>query len=245
MSKPSEVKCKFCNKTFLVGGRKNKRRGTLHCSASCMRESRKIIPSRETLYSLYITQGKTLEEIGAILGVCKSTVGKWLKKEGIKARKTHLYHIGRKLPEKHKKKIGLANKTAMLGNSNSKGRVSPMKGRRQTTEARRKIGNSQRGEKHYNWKGGVTPEHMRIRNSDEYKEWRMKVLQRDRFSCVNCGYRSRVKRDIVVDHIKPFCLYPELRLEVSNGRTLCRECDNELGWNYFREMNPSKKELTT
>lgn len=26
------------------------------------------------------------------------------------------------------------------------------------------------------------------------------------------------------DHIKPFAYFPELRLELSNGRTLCVEC---------------------
>jgi 5-methylcytosine-specific restriction endonuclease McrA len=26
------------------------------------------------------------------------------------------------------------------------------------------------------------------------------------------------------DHIKPFCRFPELRLVVSNGRTLCKDC---------------------
>jgi hypothetical protein len=30
---------------------------------------------------------------------------------------------------------------------------------------------------------------------------------------------------IRADHIKPFCLFPELRFVVSNGRTICDECD--------------------
>jgi len=93
------------------------------------------------------------------------------------------------------------------------------------------------GEKQWNWKGGIAEENHKIRTSTEYRNWRMSVLRRDRFSCVNCGYRSRGKksRDVVVDHKKPFSLYPELRFNIDNGRTLCRNCDAILGWNYYRD----------
>jgi hypothetical protein len=99
-----------------------------------------------------------------------------------------------------------------------------------------------KGEKNHNWKGGVTPEHHRIRSCKEYAEWRMKVFQRDRFTCVICGHRSKYrfgkeKCDIRADHIKPFCLYQELRFDVDNGRTLCVPCDLEHGWNSLKEMN--------
>ena len=105
-----------------------------------------------------------------------------------------------------------------------------------------------RGKNHPNWKGGKMGENHLIRQSIEYRNWRMLVLGRDRFSCVNCGHRSKYsikagykKCDIRVDHIKPFSLYPELRFEVSNGRTLCVPCDKILGWNYKRESTKSNK----
>ncbi len=91
-----------------------------------------------------------------------------------------------------------------------------------------------KGENHWNWKGGITEENHKIRTSSDYKDWRMKVFQRDRFSCVECGYRSKVERDIVADHIQPFSLFPELRFDVNNGRTLCRPCDKKVGFNNFR-----------
>lgn len=37
-----------------------------------------------------------------------------------------------------------------------------------------------------------------------------------------CGKRGG---KLVADHIKPFFLYPELRFEISNGRTICKDCD--------------------
>lgn len=75
-------------------------------------------------------------------------------------------------------------------------------------------------EKHWNWKGGVTPENHRLRNTPEYKEWRDAVYRRDRWTCQECG----AKKSIVAHHIKTFNEYPELRHSVPNGVTLCRSC---------------------
>jgi hypothetical protein len=94
------------------------------------------------------------------------------------------------------------------------------------------------GANHPAWKGGVTPEHQKIRCSLPYKRWRMAVFERDHFTCVMCGFRSqyhgRGRCDIRADHIKPFHQYPELRFEVSNGRTLCLACDHKCGWQPWR-----------
>lgn len=84
------------------------------------------------------------------------------------------------------------------------------------------------GNKHHNWKGGISSENSRIRGSLEYKIWRRAVLKRDNFSCQKCGIRNKkglgrcVKFE--VDHIKPFAYYPELRFDIKNGRVLCVEC---------------------
>jgi len=76
----------------------------------------------------------------------------------------------------------------------------------------------------WNYKGGLTDKNKLIKGSPAYKRWRAEVLRRDGWSCVQCGYRSHKRRDIEVDHIKPFALFPELRLDVNNGRTLCLDC---------------------
>jgi len=78
------------------------------------------------------------------------------------------------------------------------------------------------GENHHAWKGGVTPEKAKIRNSTEYKYWRVGVLIRDGRTCQCCGNKKR--RELCVHHIKPFSLYPELRTDVNNGITLCKYC---------------------
>ena len=70
------------------------------------------------------------------------------------------------------------------------------------------------------WKGGITPENRRIRNSSEYKAWRKSVFERDNYTCVQCGNRGSLH----ADHIKEFAFHPELRLSLENGRTLCVDC---------------------
>lgn len=77
------------------------------------------------------------------------------------------------------------------------------------------------GANHWHWKGGATTEAMRVRNSIEYKAWRSAVFERDGYACVKCGVAGR---KLEADHIKPFAQFPELRLDVSNGQTLCYWC---------------------
>lgn len=77
-----------------------------------------------------------------------------------------------------------------------------------------------RGAKNPNWRGGKTLEARLLRKSNNYKLWRKEVLRRDNYHCVECRSTS----DLQVHHIKPFSEYPKLRLDVTNGRTLCHSC---------------------
>ena len=74
------------------------------------------------------------------------------------------------------------------------------------------------------WKSrdqGKSTIYKKIRQSLEYEQWRTKVFERDLYTCQHCyivgGY-------LQADHIQPFAFYPELRFDLSNGRTLCLPC---------------------
>ena len=100
-------------------------------------------------------------------------------------------------------------------------------GKKHTFESRRKMSQSQkRGKDHHNWKGGITKINHAIRTSLEYKLWRTAVFQRDNYTCIWCGDRNGNGKTVILhaDHIKPFAYFPELRVALDNGRTLCIEC---------------------
>lgn len=118
------------------------------------------------------------------------------------------------------------------------GRSSPLEGVPKSEVTRKRISSSTigkphpniRGEKHYNWKGGVTSTNQKIRASLEYTIWRRAVFERDNYTCVLCKAHGVT---LNADHIKPFALFPELRLAIDNGRTLCVSCHrNTDTWGY-------------
>lgn len=106
-----------------------------------------------------------------------------------------------------------------------KGRPSHWRGKKKgplSFEHRLKISLAHRGEKAYWWGGGKTAQTLLLRASFEYREWRNAVYKRDNYTCVICG--DARGGNLEADHIKPFSRFPDLRFEVSNGRTLCQEC---------------------
>ena len=77
-------------------------------------------------------------------------------------------------------------------------------------------------EKNPNWQGGVTELNWSLRHTTEYLAWRKRILNRDKRLCQLCG-----KTGNTVDHITPFSRFPELRLDMNNGRVLCVPCHKD------------------
>lgn len=107
-----------------------------------------------------------------------------------------------------------------------------MMGHLVSEDTRKKMRESaRRGEYNPSWKGGITPKNEMVRSSLDYKKWRKAVFERDNHTCCLCGDSNYIGRGATLilnaDHIKPFYLFPELRFELSNGRTLCITCHKE------------------
>jgi hypothetical protein len=67
------------------------------------------------------------------------------------------------------------------------------------------------------------------RYSVEAGKWRDSVFKRDNYTCQICCVRGSY---LEADHIKPWAYFPELRFEISNGRTLCRKCHDKTKISY-------------
>lgn len=100
-----------------------------------------------------------------------------------------------------------------------------MMGFRHTIETRKLMSEKARkGPDSEWWQGGKTEEAKRIRASMDFRLWREAVFKRDDYTCQIC--RQRGGR-LHPDHIKRFSMFPELRFDVDNGRTLCEDCHKQ------------------
>lgn len=192
---------------------------------------------------------RTQKNLAKLRAFTKSRIGvprpQWVRD------KISIAHKGKsrgKMSEEHKRKIGLGNKGKTLSQEARKklslwrtGRPSPLKGKKQDPDfIERRTAKLARGEKHYKWKGGSK---RAFRASREYRKWRTAVFERDNYTCVWCGIRSGCGKTVVLnaDHIIPYAINQELRLDLSNGRTLCEPCHRKTDTYGFRTLNKIKK----
>jgi 5-methylcytosine-specific restriction endonuclease McrA len=85
--------------------------------------------------------------------------------------------------------------------------------------------NVKRGSEHYCWKGGIARISKSIRSGMKYYSWRDKVLERDNYTCQNCG---KFGGKLHCHHKVEFAKNKDLRYDVSNGITLCLDCHYKL-----------------
>ena len=77
------------------------------------------------------------------------------------------------------------------------------------------------GEKNPAWKNGATLKNHGFRWTDAYKQWVKFTKNQEGLICKICGEKGQ---KMEVDHIRPFSLFPKLRLDKKNGRVLCIQC---------------------
>ena len=71
------------------------------------------------------------------------------------------------------------------------------------------------------WKGGIVDPYRKLKDCSEWKHWRKDVFERDNYTCCDCGHKGGTLHP---HHLFERSKYPELIFEVSNGRTLCKDC---------------------
>lgn len=184
---------------------------------------RPITPNKETLQELYIEQELSIDQIGRMLGSSESSISKLLDQYGIPKRerweKMAGWNKGQSIPEKQRQHLSEIARQRT-------GTDSPRYGVELSDETKQKISNSLkgrfRGPDNPQWKGGSANKRHKWHSRYEYKEWRNAIFERDGYTCQMCGKPS--EGDIEAHHIYPWCDYPDRRLDVGNGITLCQEC---------------------
>lgn len=81
-----------------------------------------------------------------------------------------------------------------------------------------------RGSRHHNWTGAQDKQPQALRRSTIYKQWARSVFTRDNHTCQACNKRGG---KLQAHHDLPYILFPDLRLELLNGMTLCIKCHKE------------------
>jgi len=91
------------------------------------------------------------------------------------------------------------------------------------------------GEKHYKYNSNLTYEERQIkRKYPEYYEWVKAIFERDNYTCQYCGRRGR---NLCAHHLDGYDNFPELRILLENGITLCKNCHVNFHHRYGRGNN--------
>jgi transposase-like protein len=93
--------------------------------------------------------------------------------------------------------------------------------RRPTLATRQKLRLANLGARRWNWKGGITPDRVRLRICLDMKVARESCFKRDDYTCRCCGLRGG---KLNAHHIWPFQRFPEWKYELWNLLTLCKSC---------------------
>lgn len=115
-----------------------------------------------------------------------------------------------------------------------------LKGHETSEETKKKISDANKGEKNGCWKGGVSIGQPSRLSNYQYRLFRNRVLKRDK-CCVLCGSLERLE----VDHLKPYSIYVELRMDESNVRVLCHACHKKTDTYGLQTHNYLKKQNET
>jgi hypothetical protein len=173
-------------------------------------------PTDEELIRVYPFE--TNAELAGRWGVSVSAVVRWARQVGVRKDRAHWSEMQRQrsLGRKHS-----ASSRAKLS-AGAKGRRMSKEAIERSIRTRIARGTLLKGATHPRWKGGRPWERF---TRPEYLAWRNVVLERDNYTCQDCG-RVCKKREkgLAAHHIQSYAEHPELRYDPANGVTLCRDC---------------------
>jgi transposase-like protein len=201
-----------------------------------------VLPLLERLYR----EGRSIPDIALITGVPPTTLFDWRRELGL-PKNSRATYVTDEMRERISKSVsrdpdGKAKEwaarfyvenllstpeiatilhvtsptvSAWLKKLNVRTRTEPL------LRTREKLRAANLGAKRWNWKGGITPDRVRLRISLDMKVARECCFERDDYTCRSCAQRGG---KLNAHHIWPFQRFPEWRYEVWNLLTLCKRC---------------------
>lgn len=136
----------------------------------------------------------------------------------VKGRPSHFK--GKTHSEESRQKMSEARK----GNTNRVGKTHTEETKQRLRERQRL--SCPRGPESHSWKGGASDQRKRELVGFRYREWRRLVFERDNYTCQHC--QDATGGNLHAHHIQTWAEFPDLRYEVSNGLTLCRDCHEKV-----------------
>ena len=97
-------------------------------------------------------------------------------------------------------------------------------GTKASEKTRKKFSEERQGSNNPNYNPKITDEERQNKRQG-IGIWKRKVKERDEHTCQCCGYKGELKDGIMVaHHLDNYNNFKELRLDVNNGITLCKDC---------------------
>lgn len=239
-----EVICKQCGKKFLVKPSRIKYGHGKYCSKECGYAH--LSDERSEKYPV------TCQRCGKIFYKTKSVIDRGVKycsrechnppafkkclncKKEFRAQPPKQKYCSKKCADTSSEKKLKARKSFAKTQADPIKRKNWLEGikRRSDSPQWRNSEHFKKGKDHPAYKGNNRKTDEAIhRQRYEYAQWRKKVFVRDNFTCQKCGTEDA---EFHAHHIKPWADYPELRYEVNNGLTVCKECHETIHGKKFR-----------
>lgn len=183
----------------------------------------------ELLWALYWGEELSTLKIAELFGCDASNIGLKMKEYGIPTRDAFSNHTRIKIQKDELEKLYILKNMTI----SSIAKIYNCSAER-VGNALKTYGIKIKGRDKYTpWNKGKSKRPFKLsilRESKRYKDFRLKVFKRDRYTCKLCHQKSRV---LNAHHIKPFATYPEGRYDINNAITLCYDCHF-----WVHHMNP-------
>ena len=185
------------------------------------------IPTADEICELHVNQGCGVTKIAEMYpGVGKRTILKIMAESGIKVLSPSELH-SKWWQNDTVKKMMSEQRIQMWQNKNYREKaMSHLTDASAIRDRAIKKSASYQGVSVEEWNGFLTPGQTRIRNSEQYSNWRRAVFARDNYTCQCCGARSKSGHPVILHahHLESFAHNEYLRFDINNGITLCYDC---------------------